>query len=1398
MSKKHYILKFKLLSFRVLCFAALNLAYGFFNNINAQSISVFAGNDQIICSSDTLSLNILNATITGAVSNGYWFTSGDGIFLPTQQYNRFSITTKYIPGQLDIAAGFVNLILASDDPDGVGPMVQVTDQVKITFMGNISIVCNNNLNISLGPDCTQLVTPSMLVANIQQPLNYYKLTIKNQYNQPITNNVLTNEHIGKVLEYSIGHKCGSNSCWGYVNVKDKLPPPLFCKDKTVLCGINTTADSIGLPIPTAAKAKKIAPKKYRVTGLDACGPATLSFEDAYVQYNCDNALQGKITRTWTAVDSFGNSATCVQMISIKNKSLSQVILPRNFDGTTKPSFECNGIWPKLPNGHPSLDTTGMPNTSGCANLESTFIDTRFDQCGASYNILRKWTIINWCGTLTMEHNQLINVKDSKAPIFDCPSPIELKAGAYVCANDIDTLPYPKNIVDCSKTSLRVNIYDKFSSEDFSYLVYKIANGKSLVSNLPVGDYVADYIMTDACGNSDTCSSNIFVKDRNVPIAVCNQFLKISLGPNGSARLNAQSIDDGSFDNCQIASLKVAKMRDTCSNQSITFNDYVDFCCLEANKSIMTILRVTDNFGNSNSCMVEVKVQDKIAPTINCPSNLTISCKNDIDTSKLSVFGSIAIGVNNVTPIIIFDAYNNGNAGQNGFYTDNCIAKITASFVDNTQCKQGTIVRTFVVTDGNNNSNSCTQTILVKDPMPFTINNIVWPNSTVEINGCDESDANLQVTGKPTFLNVNCATVAAAFEDKKFYGVDGACVKILREWTVVDWCQYNPNTNSGKWTRNQTIKINNATPPTFYGDCSDQIMCLYTEDCKSDLFIFEPLFSDDCTPVENIKSSWKVDVNNDGIFDSFGITTVVKVALPVGKHKVTYSVFDACANEAKCSFIVTTKDCKKPSPYCHTQLNSTVMPSSGTLSIKAKSFDLGSYDNCTSKDKLKFSFTQNEKDSVRLITCADLKNGVSDTVSIRMWVIDSEGNKDYCDVDFYIEDHNDVCEDKNPTGMISGIIFAADKVKRIGNVTVNYKVSEGNYSASNRSNIIGEFNAGGFPINLPVVVKPVKNDSLTEGLSTLDLILIQKHILGATKFTDSYKMIAADADGNKKVSVADLVAIRKIILGASSNLPKNRNAYTFVDANHKFSDVINSYNFPDSILLTNLQKGENKNINFVAVKIGDVNNSIGNITLDDQLENRNASENIIVSRVGEYVQFSFEKDQAISGLQLAFDIENVDDIIFNKKIGEFDYNFENGLLKIVLHNLISKNIIANEFLFKVKTNDFDIQLENKFSEIYNAELEIIKVRLQNQAIEKVQNMIFPIDVFESGDEIVIQSKVDIESVDIMISDVLGRLLLNRKMSLLIGENRFKIYEKSQLKILTIKAGNLISSFKIINH
>ena len=125
------------------------------------------------------------------------------------------------------------------------------------------------------------------------------------------------------------------------------------------------------------------------------------------------------------------------------------------------------------------------------------------------------------------------------------------------------------------------------------------------------------------------------------------------------------------------------------------------------------------------------------------------------------------------------------------------------------------------------------------------------------------------------------------------------------------------------------------------------------------------------------------------------------------------------------------------------------------------------------------------------------------------------------------------------------------------------------------------------------VTPMKTDGVGNGVSTFDLVLINKHILGIEEFDSPYKIIAADVNNSKSVTTIDIAELRKLILGIydDSNWP-GRNSWTFTPEDYVFPtpDMPFTPTIPEFILELDIQANSNIQANFVAIKTGDVNQS----------------------------------------------------------------------------------------------------------------------------------------------------------------------------------------------------------------
>jgi hypothetical protein len=64
----------------------------------------------------------------------------------------------------------------------------------------------------------------------------------------------------------------------------------------------------------------------------------------------------------------------------------------------------------------------------------------------------------------------------------------------------------------------------------------------------------------------------------------------------------------------------------------------------------------------------------------------------------------------------------------------------------------------------------------------------------------------------------------------------------------------------------------------------------------------------------------------------------------------------------------------------------------------------------------------------------------------------------------------------------------------------------------------------------------KNGNFLENVSTYDLVLISKHILGIDTFTQGWQALAADVNCSNSVTNFDILSIRKVILGLTDTFP----------------------------------------------------------------------------------------------------------------------------------------------------------------------------------------------------------------------------------------------------------------------
>ena len=1040
-----------------------------------------------------------------------------------------------------------------------------------------TFTCNDLVQISLDDNCEILLNADMILEGFNGDLNDFQLEVLNETGLPVNINI-DGSFIGDTLYLIALHLPSGQSCWGRALIEDKWAPILTCANYTFQCFESHQS----FPLPDVWDNCDVSPTinllSQNIDNSDLCDVVT-------------------ITRTYVAFDDSGNeSNTCTQIITTTPPALP--VFPKDtiWSCETYKGYP-NIILPKPVKTAIASTGSGVPDVANgnfCPYdvVHSDFVFTT--DCGETFTIVRTWTVINQCTDeiVTIGQNggdnvQLIHIQDKNPPVIKRP-PYTVNANLGTASNEecgsTDLLLPPVLVDDCHAVTVRIltgigeAIYINGDGRNGGYIPFP---------GLPLGEHTIIYEAKDECDNIDTLHVKINVEDKTVPVVVCDKLTSVSLGIDGKAKIEAGAFDDGSYDNCCLDSFSVRRMFHGCQALDTVFQDSVIFCCTDVGDTVQVVFRAVDCAGNANDCMVLVQIEEKLQPWLgSCPGNQVIDCE------FYTNFLELPLSEGNDSVLIQF--------GEPVFY-DNChiVYLENAVTVNLDQCLQGNITRRWRVTDaGQNAVVACTQVIQVNHHSDWVVE---FP-ANVEV----ECGTALPETGEPIIFYENCELVAVAYEDEVFTVVPDVCFKIARTWTAINWCIVgavidNPLVESSEKALlfdfnydnilsdrvfHDGVNLNNfSTQASQYGAQADGVV-IYEQIIK---------VSDHVAPVVNCLPFFEVCINDNSCVATFELPnpevldcgTDISIGatgdlgtgigpflnVPPGMYRMTYQVDDNCGNRGFCETLIEVRDCKKPTPFCKDGLIVEIQEDSIVI-VNADIFDDGSFDNCTGD--LTFSFSIDALDSIAIFTCATL--GFQE---VNVWLTDEAGNQDFCVTFVFVEDNTGVCAG---VPIISGTVQTPDH-KAIKHVELNLN----NNAMVAFSDLDGKFTFNAPPGGDYTISANLDTDPLN-GVTTYDIVLISKHILGLQLLDSPHKIIAADANFSNTVTTFDIVTIRKLILQINTKFP-NGPSWRFVDSKFLFAHPMNPFAtaFPEVLNFNNLND-DLFNADFIGIKVGDVNSS----------------------------------------------------------------------------------------------------------------------------------------------------------------------------------------------------------------
>ncbi|NND35461.1 MAG: hypothetical protein HKN76_22930, partial [Saprospiraceae bacterium] len=631
--------------------------------------------------------------------------------------------------------------------------------------------------------------------------------------------------------------------------------------------------------------------------------------------------------------------------------------------------------------------------------------------------------------------------------------------------------------------------------------------------------------------------------------------------------------------------------------------------------------------------------------------------------------------------------------QHGVVEVNCAENVQCErdiWFDFDNCGQGVIYRKFKIYQGCPTTDATSaghtpdtitrlQKIWVGNNCKLDLGMFNLPkDTTIEVCGITyDPDLSGNVAGELSPENIgepvytfddDCRLVGVGYTDKVFkvVGGDVACYKVIRTWCFADWCEIDKEVNKDithpdyrdkVLKYKQTIILTDTTPPVVVITPVNADNAVSAAGCSYD-FSTTVSVADECGVISYrwtlLDGKGDPVASGDGDLDGDTDFEVAVPGLSAGSYRLRVIITDGCQNEGVGEYDFDVFTGKKPSPVCITSLTMELTPmdldndgviDTGMAVVWAYEFNSSSIAACND-DSLAYYLefidgigdgTLDPEDADSLaIGCEHLP----DPFLVRLWVQSfPSGTADFCDVIIVPQNNMSACGDiSSVQSGVSGSI-KTELETNVEQVKVNASLSSGQ-EIDFVTTASGAYSFAS-ALGLDVTVTPIKDLDHMNGISTADLIQIQKHILGKSLLESNLREIAADVNNDQRITALDLVQLRKLILGKIEELP-DVNSWKFV----------NDINGQEQYTIKGLS--QRMEVDFTGIKMGDVNvtndpsrsagRSAGNLVLTaaDQKMSRGATYQVDVLA---------ENFTDIEGYQFTLNVDPSKVRITNVKMGE---------------------------------------------------------------------------------------------------------------------------------------------------
>jgi hypothetical protein len=344
--------------------------------------------------------------------------------------------------------------------------------------------------------------------------------------------------------------------------------------------------------------------------------------------------------SYSATDASGNTAVCTFHVTVNDTTPPTISCPANLT-VSAASGSCNAIVNyALP---VATDNCGncinAPAISGFTSL-GTFNGKAYylSNASANYNTARSIALANGAHLLTIgsaaENVFVSNAVNAIAlnTWYWLGLTDELNEGVFVWSTG-EALTYTNWSVGEPNNSGNNEDYahvwnnglwnDLNGNNAIRYVIEKscitpvLTAGIASGSSFPVGVNQVTYTATDISGNASSCSFQITVLDSNAPLVICPGNQNINLNASCTVVMPDYRSLVAVSDNC-------TPFNNIVINQSPAPNTLLS----GAGVQVVTMTAI-DASSNSTTCTFNLNKLDVVAPTIVCPSNITVNAPSNM-------------------------------------------------------------------------------------------------------------------------------------------------------------------------------------------------------------------------------------------------------------------------------------------------------------------------------------------------------------------------------------------------------------------------------------------------------------------------------------------------------------------------------------------------------------------------------------------------------------------------------------------------------------------------------------------------------------------------------------------------------------------------------------------------